>query len=129
VVRATSEVKSTLFFCLARSSILATIFFSLLTYYAVRTLAFPRTWTFFAAVGVALVGWTFLGPFPPSNWIWYVYFGLMLIEVIRVEATGEKIKREGTSILLRGFLVVIAIVVLQALINLGLVPPIAGFGN
>ena len=66
----------------------------LLTYYSVRTRTFPRSWIAFASGGVALAVLTFLHPHP-SPWIWYVYFGLAVIEVIRVEASGRTVEREG----------------------------------
>src|SRR6185436_18305725 len=127
--RATNDAGMALTLRLARSSTLATIFFCLLTYYTVRTRAFPRTWIAFAAAAVALTLLIFFGPYPPSPWIWYVYFGLMLVEIIRVEATGGTVEREGARVLLRGFLVVMAAIVYQILFNQGLVPPLAGFGN
>jgi serine phosphatase RsbU (regulator of sigma subunit) len=109
-------------------SVLALTFFILLTYYAVRTLTFPRTWVAFAAGGVALTVLTFLLPHPPP-WIWYGYFGLVVIEVIRVEASGETVEREGVGILLRGFLILGAVIVLQVLMALNVVPPIAGVNS
>jgi serine phosphatase RsbU (regulator of sigma subunit) len=127
-VWATSESGQILALRLVFFSVLALTFFILLTYYAVRTRAFPRAWIAFAAGGVALTVLTFLHPHPPP-WIWYVYFGLVVIEVIRVEAFGETVEREGVGILLRGFLILGAVIVLQVLIALGLVPPIAGVGT
>ena len=128
-VHATSDAGKALALRLARSSVLLAIFFILLTYYAVRTRVFPRTWIAFAAAGVALTWLTFFGPYPPAKLIWYVYFGLMVVETIRVETTGETVKREGVKILLRGFQVAVVTIVYQILIILGLLPPIAGFGN
>ncbi|HWN44849.1 MAG TPA: SpoIIE family protein phosphatase [Thermoanaerobaculia bacterium] len=105
------------------ASALATIFFSLLTYYAVRTRALPRTWIVFAAVAAALTGLIFLHPDPMSFvWIWYLYFGLMVAEILRVEATGGAVEREGVRVLLGGFAIVAGMILLQVLMELGLVP-------
>jgi serine phosphatase RsbU (regulator of sigma subunit) len=107
------------------ASILSTIFFSLLTYYAVRTPAFPRAWIAFAAAGAALIAVPFLHPAPWSFvWTWYLYFGLMLVEVIRVEATGGTVEREGARVLLGGFTIVAVAILLQVLMQLGLLRPL-----
>ena len=110
---------------LGASCLLATIFFSLLTYYAVRTPTFPRTWIAVAAVGAALVAVVFLIP-NPGAWIWAVYFGLTTAEIIRLEATGATVEREGIRILLGGFKIMSLVIALQALLDLGVVPPVAG---
>lgn len=105
--------------------VLATIFFSLLTYYSVRTRALPRTWIAFAASGTALIALTFLHPDPPSFvWIWYLYFGFMVVEIVRVEASGGTVAREGINILLGGFVIVLGMIVLVILTELGLIPPL-----
>ncbi|MFL6199531.1 MAG: SpoIIE family protein phosphatase [Thermoanaerobaculia bacterium] len=106
------------------ASVLATIFFSLLTFHAVRTRTLPRTWIAFAALAAALIGLTFLHPDPQSFiWIWYLYFGLMVAEIVRVEVTGT-VAREGVQVLLGGFAIVLGIILLQVLIELGLIPPL-----
>ncbi len=124
--QATSEVWGALAFRFLVASTLATVFFSLLTYYAVRTRAFPRTWIAFGAVGAALMLLIFLNPARPSLWIWYGYFGLLLVEVIRVEATGGTVAREGVKVLLHGFAIVLALILLQILHQLGFVPVFGG---
>lgn len=123
---ATSEPPETLVLRIILASILATIFFSLLTFYAVRTRALPRTWIVFAALAAALIGLTFLHPDPQSFvWIWYLYFGLMVAEIVRMEATGGTVKREGVKVLLGGFVIVLALIVLQVLDELDLIPTLA----
>jgi serine phosphatase RsbU (regulator of sigma subunit) len=104
--------------------VLSTIFFALLTYYTVRTRAIPRAWIAFAAVGAALMSWVFVSPDTPSPRIWHLYFGLMLVEVIRVEATGRKVEQDGVKILLRGFTLVAGAILLQIFVLLGLAPPV-----
>jgi serine phosphatase RsbU (regulator of sigma subunit) len=120
--RAASEFWSALAGRLVLASVLATIFFFLLTYYAVRTRTLPRTWIAFGALGAVLTAWIFLSPDFPSQWTWFVYFGLVIVEVIRVETTGEKAQREGVQILLGGFAIMMAIVLLQILMQLDVIP-------
>jgi serine phosphatase RsbU (regulator of sigma subunit) len=111
------------------SSILVTIFLSLLTMYALRTRAFPRSWVAFAVLGGLLLAavWAL-----PEVWlprIWSLYFGLTLLEIVRLEATGRTVAREGIRTLLSGFVVLGAVIVLQVLIQFKVVPPIAGVGG
>lgn len=107
------------------TSVLATIFFSLLAYYSVRTRAFPRTWIVLAAVGAALAGLVLLHPEPTSlTWVWQLYFGLVMIEILRVEATGRTVKQEGVGVLLGGLAITSLITVLQILQLFGFIPPI-----
>jgi len=121
----TFEAGETLALRLLIASVLATIFFSLLTFHAVRTRTLPRTWIVFAALAAALIGLTFLHPDPQSFiWIWYLYFGLMVAEIVRVEVTGT-VAREGVKVLLGGFAIVLGVILLQVLIELGLIPPFA----
>lgn len=120
---AASELWSALAPRFVMSSILATIFFSLLTFYAVRTRAFPRTWLAFSVVGVALIVLTWAVPDPRRfSWIWSVYFGLMIVEIIRVEATGGTVAREGVQVLLGGFVILGTVILLQVLIDFHLIP-------
>jgi serine phosphatase RsbU (regulator of sigma subunit) len=111
---------------LSNPSIIAVIFFALLTYYAVRTRPFPRSWIVFATVGAGLVLANFFSPATFSPWSWYAYFVLMVAEIVRVEARGRTVERAGAGVLLAGMAVLLAVIVLQLLINLGLVGPIAG---
>lgn len=122
---AKSEAWVTLTIRILSASIMGTIFFSLLTYYAVRTRALPRPWIAFAALAAALVGVAALHPDPATLiWIWHLYFGLMLAEIVRVEATGGTVEREGVRILLGGFVIVLGMILLQVLIERGLLPPL-----
>src|SRR6185295_14794978 len=98
-------------------SVLAALFFILLTYYAVRTPTFPRIWIAFAAAGLTLIGSTLLRPDPhASMWTWYLYFGLVTAEVIRVEATGRTVEREGVRVLLGGLTILGVTFALQILV-------------
>lgn len=121
--RAATEAGKALTYRGLLASVVATIFFSLLTYYSARIRPFPRTWMAFAAVGAALIAWIFLSPGLPSLWIWYAYFGLQVLEVIRVEASGRAVERDGTRIFY-GFVVVMALILLQILGQLEWIPGI-----
>lgn len=118
-----SEAGETLGLRIIIASVLAINFFSLLTVYAVRTRALPRTWIAFAALAATLIGWTFLHPDPASFvWIWYVYFGLLVAEIVRMERSGGTVAREGGQVLRGGFVIVLGMIVLQVLMELELIP-------
>ena len=103
------------------------ILLGLLTYYAVRTSAFPRSWKAFALAAGALVPVVALVGEPSATWVWCAYFVAMLGEVVRVEVSRRTVAREGASILLVGMAVLAAFIVLQVLVNFGVVPTVAGF--
>ncbi|HWM89440.1 MAG TPA: SpoIIE family protein phosphatase [Thermoanaerobaculia bacterium] len=125
LIRTTSEATFALANRLIVCGALAVIFFGLLTHFALRLRTFPLTWIAFAALGLALMPLAFfLPPSAPLYWIWYTYFFLMLLEIIRVERTGRTVPVEGSRILLVGSAVVIAIFALQLLIIQGYFPPI-----
>ncbi|HEX3131926.1 MAG TPA: SpoIIE family protein phosphatase [Thermoanaerobaculia bacterium] len=112
------------------SGILLTTFFGVLTYYEVRVPVFPRTWTAIAATGAGLILLVFLHPEPPYSWIWTGYFGLVVLEILRMEITRrETIHREGRKILLAGFLILTLSLVLQVLIQFGRIHSVAGVTN
>jgi serine phosphatase RsbU (regulator of sigma subunit) len=110
--------------------VLATTFFVLLTFFAVRAARLPRSWTGFAAAGLGLSIWSWFDPSPLArSWSWYAYFGAMTIEAVRVGRSATPLRREGIPILLTGLMSLGAIILLQILINLAVVPPIAGFSS
>ena len=100
----------------------------LLTYYAVRTRPFPRSWWFFAAFAavVAIIA-ALLGGDAPGR-AWYVYFPAMAIEVMRVERSRRTVPRQDFEILLWAMLVQFAVVVFVILSNVGFLPSLLG-GN
>jgi serine phosphatase RsbU (regulator of sigma subunit) len=126
--RATMPSQMELLNRLAAPGPIALILFGLFTYYAVRTRPFPRTWMVFTVAAALLIPACFLDPetFSPS---WYFYFAAMLAEIARVEVRGKTVKREGVTILLIGMAVQAVFVVLQLLINFGVVPPIGGISG
>jgi serine phosphatase RsbU (regulator of sigma subunit) len=111
---------------LSPSPIIA-ILLALFTYYAVRGSPFPRAWIAFTAAAAVLIPLFFFAPEPQATWLWVLYFAAMLGEIVRVEVR----KRAGTQKRVTTFLVGMGIfsvfIVLQALINFGVVSPVAGF--
>jgi serine phosphatase RsbU (regulator of sigma subunit) len=107
----------------------AAILFGLLTYYAVRTRPFPRSWVAFTVAGVVLMVACFLtsvGSF--SQWSWYLYFAAFLGEIARVELSRRTVPREGVSIYLVSLALLVAMITLQVLINFRVFPSILGGG-
>ncbi len=98
-----------------------------LTYYAVRTRPFPRSWKVFAAAGALLVPAVQLSPEPYATLLWGGYFAAMLVEIVRVERSGRTVAREGVAILLAGMAVLAVFIVLQLLVSFRVMPPVAGF--
>lgn len=104
------------------------ILFGLLTYYAVRTRPFPRSWIAFTVSGTVLVVACLLDPAAFSA-SWYFFFAAMLAEIVRVEVRGRTVEREGAAILLIGMLVQGVFVALQVLINFDFIRPTASMRN
>ncbi|HVN76294.1 MAG TPA: PP2C family protein-serine/threonine phosphatase [Thermoanaerobaculaceae bacterium] len=110
---------------LARLSIfpvMAGLLCVLLTYYAVKTRPFPKSWRFFAAFAAAVAIVTALvGERLPGR-AWYVYIPAMAIEVMRVERSRRTVVRSDLGIVLWAMLVQFAVVVVVILSNVGVVP-------
>ena len=104
----------------------AAILFGLLTYYALRTRPFPRTWVAFVLLAPAPVAVGILYPGEIAGWCWVPYFALTVIEIVRVEVSGRTVTPEGDRTLFWGLLVIYGAVALQALINVGAIPAIEG---
>ena len=123
--RATMPSQMELLNRLAAPGPIALALFGLLTYYAVRTRPFPRSWIAFVAAAALLIPACFLDPGTFSS-SWYLFFAAMLAEVVRLEVRGKLVEREGVTILLISMAVQAVFVVLQLLINFGVIPPIGG---
>jgi serine phosphatase RsbU (regulator of sigma subunit) len=98
-----------------------------LTYLAVRTRPLARSWRAFAVVALVFVPAVYFAPEPYSTWLWFGYFVATAAEVVRIEATGRTVAREGSRILAVGGAVLAACIVLQVLVNFRIVPAVAGF--
>jgi serine phosphatase RsbU (regulator of sigma subunit) len=104
----------------------AAILFGLFTYYALRTRPFPRTWVAFVILAPVPVAVGILNPGQVAGWCWVPYFGLTVVEIVRVEASGKTVAPEGGRLLFWGLLVIYGAIALQALINVGAIPAIEG---
>ncbi|MFI5180647.1 MAG: SpoIIE family protein phosphatase [Thermoanaerobaculia bacterium] len=103
------------------------ILLGLFTYYAVKDSLFPRTWIAFTAAAAVLIPLFFLIPEQLTNWLWILYLAAMLGEIVRVERKGRAEKQRRVTTFLAGMGVFTVFAALQALINFGVIPPIAGF--
>ncbi len=103
------------------------VLLGLLTYLSVRTRPLARSWRGFAALAVVLAPAVYLAPEPYSTWVWFGYFIATIVEVIRIEATGKTVAREGSTILAVGGAVLAACIVFQVLVNFRILPAVAGF--
>jgi serine phosphatase RsbU (regulator of sigma subunit) len=115
---------------LQRLSIVAAvvaILSGLLTYYALRTRPFPRSWVAFALLAPIPAAIGLLYPGEVAGWCWVPYFAATVVEIVRVEVSGKTVAREGGRTLFWGLLVIYGAVALQALINVGVIPSIEGF--
>ena len=101
------------------------IFFGLLTYYAVRTERYPKSWRLLAALGGAAFAASYAVP-QLSQDFWTIYFVAVVGEVLRLELRGRTVHREGASIFLGSFALFCLSIVLQILINFGVVGAIGG---
>lgn len=101
------------------------ILFGLLTYYAVRTSPFPRSWrAFVAASGVLFVA-SYAWP-ASAGYLWIPLFGGVIVEVARVEIGGRTTPRRGAGFFLASFGVLGITIVLQVLVVLGALDSVAG---
>ncbi len=107
---------------LANPAIMAGLLCVLLTYYAVRTRPFPRTWRLFAAAAAALALATPLAGGAFAARAWYFYFAAVAVEVFRVERTGRTVHRDGIQIVLWALFVQFVAAALLVLSSLGVVP-------
>jgi sigma-B regulation protein RsbU (phosphoserine phosphatase) len=101
------------------------ILFAALTYFALRTRPWPASWRVFVAAGVLLYGVTWLDS-TLTDYGWMVYFGALIVEIIRLERGKTIVKREGSRFYIVSFAIFGLTIVIQILINFGLLDSIAG---
>jgi serine phosphatase RsbU (regulator of sigma subunit) len=120
-----TDAQRQLFDSLAAGAPIIAIVFGLLTYYAVRTHPYPKTWQLFVAVGAVLFVLTYLLPGLHEISL-DLFFVTLVIEVVRVERTGRTIPRKGARFFLASLVVFMLAVSLQILINNGLLASVGG---
>ena len=101
------------------------IVFGLLTYYAVRMARFPKTWLLFAAAGAVFLPLTYLVPSLHEATQDVLFFGV-IVEVLRLERARRTVRRRGGRIFVWSFAVFGLTIVLQILVNVGVLRSVAG---
>jgi hypothetical protein len=101
------------------------ILFGALTYYALRTRPWPKWWRAFVAAGVLLYGASYFDS-TLSDYGWMVYFLALIVEIARIEHGRTLVKREGARFYLISFAIFVVTILLQILINFGLLESVAG---
>jgi hypothetical protein len=104
--------------------ILATLF-GFFTYYSLRTRPFPRSWRAFAAAGFLLLPAAFFVPVV-AQFGWMPLFFATLVEIVRVERSGRTVERRGAWFVGASYAVFSLTIVLQILVNLGVLESVAG---
>ena len=120
-----SEGQRDLIGSFARAGPFVAIFFGLLTYYAVRTRPFSRSWRAFALAALLLVAAAYALP-ASAEYGWMALFAAMIIEVVRVERSGPSPARRGSWFLGVSFAIAVLAVTLQILVNFGVLESVAG---
>lgn len=101
------------------------ILFGALTYYELRTRPWPKSWRAFVAAGLVLYGASHFDS-RLLDYGWMVYFFALIVEIIRLERGKTIVKREGTRFYLISFAIFGITVVLQILVNFGVLESVAG---
>ncbi len=109
-----------------RGAPVAAVFFGILTYYAVRTPPYPRSWPAFVGIGLVLLPLTYFSR-TALEYGWQGYFLVVMAEVVRLEWRGRTVHRRRARVFGLSFLVFLISILLQILFNNGLIPSIAGF--
>ena len=121
----TSEAERAALGRFSRGAPIVAIVFGLLTYYAVRMNRFPKTWRLFAAAGAVFLPLTYLVP-SIHEATQDVLFLAVVAEVLRLERARRTVRRRGGRIFVWSFAVFGLTIVLQILVNLGVLQSVAG---
>jgi hypothetical protein len=80
------------------------ILFSALTYYALRTRPWPKSWRIFLVAGIVLYPLSyFLGRF--AEYLWMAYFLALVADILRLESGKGVVQRKGARFYLISFAV------------------------
>jgi hypothetical protein len=101
------------------------ILFGALTYYALRTRHWPKSWRVFVATGLILYGASFVDS-SVRDYGWMVYFVALVVEIVRLERGKTIVKHEGARFYLISFAIFGLTIVLQIFVNFGLLESVAG---
>jgi serine phosphatase RsbU (regulator of sigma subunit) len=105
------------------------ILFGILTYYAVRTNPFPRTWRVFVGAAGVLFPLTYVSQAVRDHG-WEVYFIAVAVEMIRMERSGRVMRLPAPQFFILSLVVFSVAILVQILDNAGLFPAVAGLrGN
>jgi hypothetical protein len=102
------------------------ILFGILTYYAVRTSPYPRTWRFFVAASLVLFPLSYVSQAVEAHG-WEVYFLAVTLEMIRLERSGRVTRLPAPGFFIASLMVFTLTILVQILVNGDLIPTIAGF--
>lgn len=98
------------------------IFFGVLTYYALRTPVWPKTWPLFAVGGIILFAVSLIDT-PLAGFAWMPYFVALVVENVRLERAKRTVERRGVRFYLWSFAIFGLFVALQILINFDVIDP------
>jgi len=104
------------------------ILLGILTYYAIRTNPYPRTWPFFVGAAVVLLPMTYVSE-AVQNHGWEVYFIAVVAEMIRLERSGRVVRLPAPQFFLVSLVVFSFAILVQILDNAGLIPAVAGLSG
>ncbi len=117
-----------LFYRLNCLSMPVAIFFGMLTGYAAGAMVLPKRWRLFCVLFIAACAVAFIDPIGLSPTANYAFFGVTILDLIlSMRHDRSSSAQKGEAIILSGFIVLIVFVVIQLLVDFGLIP--APFGD
>ncbi|HUM00678.1 MAG TPA: hypothetical protein VL084_00205, partial [Thermoanaerobaculia bacterium] len=101
------------------------ILFGILTYYAVRTNPYPRTWRLLVAAGLVLFPLTYVSQ-AVAEYGWEVYFVAVTVEIVRLERSGPVSRLPARQFFVPSMIIFSLAILIQILDNFDLIPTVAG---
>jgi len=120
-----TEAQRALFDRLGRGLPVVAILFGALTYYALRTRPWPKSWRLFVAAAIVLLPLPYLTNVN-LEYGWMFLFTAFIVDVVRLEAGRHVVERKGAGFYLASFAVFCLTVALQIFVNFGYLDDIAG---